>query len=365
LPEATPPIAHKTILIAPQTLLDTIDEWVGESPQPVPVLLVALHACGSLTPDILRSFISSVNTPHPSWYPVGVVAVGCCYNLMNPGGSSLHVNYHPLIHQSQPKKKKDYLLSKTNLSSPKPLTLPISAYHLASQVPSQWLIPGSDPPTPHPSVVLAVRKVAWRALLAKALMDATLVAKPLAPMDKSKSASVPARWPRRPEAWNPQNPSLSTPPPRLPEDPTCTGQTPTLFRLGRLKDSAYTNGWPAFLHIAEARLGVKFCPNAFDLLERESDLVKNLEVLHVMRCLLGPLVETAILTDRVEWVREKLEFVDDGEQDNKARRMSAELVNLFDQSEGSARNVAIVVAPSIPDYGVGDTDECFNPNSFS
>ena len=98
LPNATPPITHKTILIAPQTLLNTVNEWVAESAlEPVPILLIALHACGSLTPDILRSFISSVKNPYSSWYPLGIVAVGCCYNLMRPGGSSLHIDYFSSI----------------------------------------------------------------------------------------------------------------------------------------------------------------------------------------------------------------------------------------------------------------------------
>jgi hypothetical protein len=252
---------------------------------------------------------------------------------MNPGGSSLHTNHSHLITFFQ----KDFPLSNSNLSSP----LPISAYHLAAQVPSQWLIPGSDPPTPRPSVVLAIRKVIWRALLGKALVNATSVEIPLPPVVDTKSASVPARWPRRPEAWRAQDSSpIST------EDPICTGETPTLLRLGRLKDSVYTNGWPAFLRIAEERLGVKFSSDAFGLLERESDaLVRNLEVFHVMRCLLGPLIETVILRDRAEWAKEELEL------SVEENRFSVELVNLFDQSTGSARNVGIVVAPTIPNYG--------------
>ena len=91
-------------------------------------------------------------------------------------------------------------------------------------------------------------------------------------------------------------------------------------------------------------MGVKFASDAFGLLEREGDdLARNLEVLHVMRCLLGPLVETVILKDRLEWVKEEL---DGGENDEQEKRMNVELVNLFDQSTG-ARNVAIVVAPTI------------------
>jgi hypothetical protein len=191
-------------------------------------------------------------------------------------------------------------------------------------------------------VVLAIRKVTWRALLGKALLNATPVENPLQPVVNSKSASVPSRWPRRPEAWNAQDPSSSTSPSHITERPSCTGETPTLLRLGRLKDSAYTNGWPAFLHIAEERLGIKFHSDAFSLLERESDaLVRDLEVLHVMRCLLGPLIETVILKDRIEWVKEEL---------GRENWLSVELVNLFDQSTGSARNVAIVIAPTLPNY---------------
>ena len=82
------------------------------------------------------------------------------------------------------------------------------------------------------------------------------------------------------------------------------------------------------------------------MLERESDaLVRNLEVFHVMRCLLGPLIETVILRHRVEWAKEELGL------SVEENRFSVELVNLFDQSTGSARNVGIVIAPTIPNYG--------------
>jgi len=84
LPNASPPINHETMLISPQNLLDTIDLWVSEL---APVIFVALHACGSLTPDILRAYISASRSRR-TWYPAGLVAVGCCYNLMNPVGPS-------------------------------------------------------------------------------------------------------------------------------------------------------------------------------------------------------------------------------------------------------------------------------------
>lgn len=101
---------------------------------------------------------------------------------MNSVGSFLYTNhFYPLA----PFKKISVFQKQTSL--PQISYLPISTYHLAAQVPSQC----SDPPTPHPSVVLAVRKVTWRPLLGKALVDAA----PLPPV-KSKSASVPARWHR-------------------------------------------------------------------------------------------------------------------------------------------------------------------------
>jgi len=88
IPSLVPRIAHKTVLISADTLSSTISEWVdeGKFEIPVPVLLVALHACGSLTLDVLRTFTINLKTPRPTWYPAGVVTVGCCYNLMNPGG---------------------------------------------------------------------------------------------------------------------------------------------------------------------------------------------------------------------------------------------------------------------------------------
>jgi Methyltransferase domain len=81
-----PRITHKTALIKPASLLDAVDEWVvgTGSDQRVPVLFVALHACGSLTPDTLRA-VTAARKSRP-WYPCAAVIVGCCYNLMYPGG---------------------------------------------------------------------------------------------------------------------------------------------------------------------------------------------------------------------------------------------------------------------------------------
>jgi len=142
--------------------------------------------------------------------------------------------------------------------------------------------------------------------------------------------------------------------------------TPLLPRLGKLRDAAYTN-WNTFLHIAEERMRVKFSTDEFDPDETESShqdhlpdhesnakktereaLERTLEVLHVLRCLVGPVVESTVLRDRVEWVREELGSNSVPGTNLKSNEPRVELVNLFDQATGSGRNVAIVVAKRLP-----------------
>ena len=352
LPNASPPISHETILISPQNLLATIDLWVSE---PAPVIFVALHACGSLTPDILRAFISASRSRR-TWYPAGLVVVGCCYNLMNPVGPS--VLSFPIFSPrfSHQKFRSDFPFSRKYLDLPTPLNLPVSAYHLAAQIPGQWIIPNSNPPIPHPSVALAIRKVAWRGLLEKALQNATWMPDTSSMEEENQnrnSATVPARWPRDKGEENSFD---------VKHQKSGIGMS---RRLGKLRDAAYTN-WNTFLHIAEQRMRVKFPSDEFDPDETESiaagpksrktereTLERALEVLHVLRCLVGPVVESTILRDRMEWVRQELGTVLLPGPNSIEPRV--ELVNLFNQATGSGRNVAIVVAKSLPstDDGVG------------
>ena len=90
-------VTHRTIWITPSNLLETVDEWITgmrrSEDEPMPVFLVALHACGSLTPTILRTFVAARRRQYswegtiPTWRPAGMVAVGCCYNLLQPEGA--------------------------------------------------------------------------------------------------------------------------------------------------------------------------------------------------------------------------------------------------------------------------------------
>ncbi|KAF9454770.1 hypothetical protein P691DRAFT_754327 [Macrolepiota fuliginosa MF-IS2] len=315
-----PPITHKTIHITPEGLYATVDEWISvtsaPSPNPggmgganhIPVLLVGLHACGSLTPDILRTFYQSGNEPE-GWKFAGVVVVGCCYNLMNPG---------------------DFPLSK-QMRSFSTIDLPTSAYHLAAQIPTQWLS-SLSPPTPIPSVELALRKVTWRALLGQKLRRTQ---NDVVSSDNDFHLNLaPGRqlpWSRLPVAKT-QNFDINE---------VGTGATPEMRRLGRLRDAAYKD-WETFLGVAGKKMGVDFSTTGEGTgAGRDVVLEKFLEIVHTLRCLLGPVVETTIVLDRVGWINENLRLK--GYAD-----VQASIVNLFDQATGSGRNIAIVIAPSIP-----------------
>ena len=87
-------LTYKTIDITPSTLLSCVDDWAGALTngesfrESIPIMIVALHACGSLTPDILRASFSMLNSDVPRrWTLRSAVVVGCCYNLMSAQGS--------------------------------------------------------------------------------------------------------------------------------------------------------------------------------------------------------------------------------------------------------------------------------------
>ena len=113
-----------------------------------------------------------------------------------------------------------------------------------------------------------------------------------------------------------------------------TGETLSHRRLGKIPDRVYNN-WDEFLKVAGDKMGASLDPSIISDKQREK-AESRLEILHVLRCLLGPVVESLIILDRLLWLKE--EVADEG-------KMNAELVNLFDQSTGSGRNVAIVIKP--------------------
>ncbi|KAG2123393.1 methyltransferase domain-containing protein [Suillus cothurnatus] len=316
-------LTHQTICINPRTLESSIHDWlfsggdnqipgctsmVGDSlvdrterrtheEKPVPVMMVALHACGSLTPDVLRAFLSNHGRPSAPgvriWTAQALVVVGCCYNLMA---------------------LKDFPLSRSLRERPSVATLSLASRHLAAQIPSQWL----RDETSARETSLAIRKVVFRALL-----------QPVLEVISAREAS--ANHAATSSSFNV-------------EELRGAGQTPENRRLGKLPDAAYED-WETFLDRAISKTGIRFDQIATQLpiythnKHVRRQLESALSVLHVLRCIMGPLIESLILIDRYEWIREELS------QSSETQAMDVGLVNLFDQATGSGRNVAIVIKP--------------------
>ncbi|KAL6300093.1 methyltransferase domain-containing protein [Sparassis latifolia] len=291
-------LTYKTTRITADSLLKVTDEWINDQvlgnsiphlhvcnldetqsdQEPVPVFLVALHACGSLTPHILRAFLSSCRADDTTrtWVSSAAVIVGCCYNMLDP---------------------KDFPLSDALTSSSQTAQVVLTPSHLqlAAQVPSQWLRTEDT----LNAAKLAIKKVVWRALLQGMLEKRRAETGSLDMHEGQRETAGAGAGPRR---------------------------------LGRLNNSVYVD-WSIFLAQASSKLGV-------DLAEsegRDMAIESRMEVFHVLRCILGPVVESLILLDRQQYLKEKL-------QDTE---MDVRLVNLFDQASGSGRNVAIVIAPRL------------------
>ncbi|KAJ7134339.1 methyltransferase domain-containing protein [Mycena epipterygia] len=277
-------ITQKTIHITPDTLCESIDEWIKNTSAPEDgpsrVLLVALHACGSLTPDILRTFFiqraAASKNDRPLWTPIGMIVVGCCYNLLAP---------------------QDFPLSTCMATSP-PISLASSAYHMAAQIPAQWF----RTPESRADATLALRKVVWRAIIGARFAKTLQADEEIGKLDG-------------------------------------TGDRPVMRRLGRLNNTAYAD-WKTFASVAGNRVGVDFGADD-ELNVEERCLISELEVLHVLRCIIGPLVESLIIMDRQQWVQDQLD-------ERRGDGMQVEVVNLFDQATGSGRNIALIVAPPRP-----------------
>lgn len=136
--------------------------------------------------------------------------------------------------------------------------------------------------------------------------------------------------------------------------------------MGRLRSTAYKD-FPTYLHVAKGKLGLDAKPleTRSGVVEKEYDLSsdlnleekllsRTLEVLYVLRCLLGPAIESLIAADRYLFLQEAVEgqvrtnrdgniTASDGILDmhSSGSKEAVKLVNLFDQSTGSLRNLAL------------------------
>ena len=79
-PVLRPPMCVTAAAWTPQELRLAVAQALGPSARPHRILFVCLHACGDLTPTVLRAFVDCTDA-------VAVVAVGCCYNLVTEAGT--------------------------------------------------------------------------------------------------------------------------------------------------------------------------------------------------------------------------------------------------------------------------------------
>lgn len=172
--------------------------------------------------------------------------------------------------------------------------------HLAAQCPTHW----RSTPETWLNAKLAVKKIVYRALLMRIL-----------PSDEGFQ--------------------------RAGEDGEPSEHSP---RLGRLHDRSYES-WSTFLDVAAPKMGVDRASITSSVGPDEDEtpadgaashndwsiLRRRIEVLHILRCVLGPVVESLIILDRYLYLTEHL----------PADEWQTDAVNLFDQSTGSARNVCL------------------------
>lgn len=242
-------LLHQTIDVNPTSLQRSVTEWLisDSTTNPIPIVCVALHACGSLTPDIFRFFVENSRiAPDRAWFAAGLTVAGCCYNLMSPDT--------------------DFPLSKLVVDANDELEtkLYLSYNHrsLASQSPLQWAINSSTKSIAD----LAIRKVVYRALLGKLMLS---------------------------------------------QRDTKLSEATRSIKIGRLPDTAYTT-FGKFVSEAERKLDRTLINEPCD--EVDPSLKSQLEVLHTLRI------------------------------ENLPGR-TIQMINLFEQSLGSGRNVVLSVFP--------------------
>lgn len=88
-------LTYQVAKVTPSSILQSVDKWIADlSPQlveshPPSIVFVALHACGSLATDILRTTVSAMYGSakgNHNWSLRATFVVGCCYNMMEERG---------------------------------------------------------------------------------------------------------------------------------------------------------------------------------------------------------------------------------------------------------------------------------------
>ncbi|GAA6034718.1 hypothetical protein JCM8097_001136 [Rhodosporidiobolus ruineniae] len=265
------------------------DEDGGEE-DPPPALLVALHACGDLTPAALEAFVrADASDPRRAGRGAKAVFVGCCYNLLTPSRfplSSLVRSLLPSTPGGGGEMTREHL-------------------RLTPQSPATWhLFPSSTS-----AFLSATRKIAFRARF-EAELEAAHVGTPdtrrVGRIAEVRSwteyrARAVAKWDYGRTVLEP-------------------GAVPAL-RFGRDKEEEERE-WRTALWM--------------------------MRVWWTLRSWLGPPMESLCVVDRFAYLCEGLrhEWEEDAEEEEEGGRKTrrrVEVVNVFDQAKDSPRNLALVV----------------------
>lgn len=269
-------LTHEVCSLDAEGVADALRRWPPAPPasredgSPVPpALLVALHACGDLTPDAIKAFIAA---EQPG---ARAVFVGCCYNMQTPElfplSSCIRDKYTP------PARPPGMVRAHLRLTPQSPPT-----WHLSPASTAAW----------HASTL----KLAYRARF-----EAELV------------AAVPQIGP------------------------------PESHRIGRVSEC---KSWEAYRERALRKMDALYSAEALPELEFEGGpdgwdtALFLLRVFWTLRSWLGPPLESLCILDRFAFLCEGLDR--EGAAETLGGR-TVEIVNLFEQSTGSLRNLALVV----------------------
>jgi hypothetical protein len=150
----------------------------------------------------------------------------------------------------------------------------------------------------------------------------------LTPHHLQQAAQTPSIWTQSPSSWNLSKLSRKKVIYRalLGKLLGSSGRLEGCAKIGRLNDKVFES-WDTYLCAAFSKINMSPLPPSESSFH--DTLSFQLEVLYILRSMLGPVVESLILMDRYLYLKEEL-----GE---------GRMVNVFDQASGSARNVCLVV----------------------
>ncbi|GAA5970585.1 hypothetical protein JCM21900_005820 [Sporobolomyces salmonicolor] len=286
-------LTHRVSRLDAQGVWEVLREWppVEEGERTEPPLLVALHACGDLTPDAINAFIrfSRECRSSPATAPPRAVFVGCCYNLQTPSRFPLSRHVSALL---------------STLPSPPAASPPFTLSHLrlTPQSPPTWHLT----PAATASFTRSTLKLAFRARF-----EAELEAAGLGTTGERRVGRLPEC-----RTWDEYRAKAVG-------KFDCGGREVRPLSFGET-----------------GRAAAAAAAAAAAMTEWETALFR-LRVFWTLRSWLGPVLESLAVLDRWACLVEGL-LGEGHERETSSRRV--ELVNLFDQGlSGSLRNLALVV----------------------